>query len=128
MTILITALILGIIPAFVAHSKGKSFILWWIYGVAIFIIALPHSLLIKSNNKKLEYRQLIQGMKKCLHCAELIKQEAHICRFCGRDFIRNNVQHQLTSSSTHSIQPSTTVAPNNIRQSINDYYRELGNR
>lgn len=39
---------IGLIPASIAASKGRSFLGWWIYGVLLFIVALPHSILIKS--------------------------------------------------------------------------------
>ncbi|MDX7993259.1 zinc ribbon domain-containing protein, partial [Xenorhabdus sp. psl] len=32
MDILLAAVILGLIPALIANSKGRSFLLWWIYG------------------------------------------------------------------------------------------------
>ncbi|MDX7993267.1 zinc ribbon domain-containing protein, partial [Xenorhabdus sp. psl] len=32
MDILLIAAVLGLIPALIANSKGRSFILWWIYG------------------------------------------------------------------------------------------------
>ncbi len=38
---------IGLIPAFVAQKKGHSFGLWWFYGAALFIIALPHALIMK---------------------------------------------------------------------------------
>jgi hypothetical protein len=34
--ILIVALLLGVIPGMIAHSKGHSFIAWWMYGAALF--------------------------------------------------------------------------------------------
>jgi hypothetical protein len=49
MELIIIAILLGLLPAFIAQSKGRSFIAWWIYGAAIFIIALPHSILIKKD-------------------------------------------------------------------------------
>tara|TARA_B100001057_G_C22571142_1_gene841214 strand:- start:544 stop:807 length:264 start_codon:yes stop_codon:yes gene_type:complete len=79
-------LLIGLIPAMIARSKGKSFMLWWIYGALLFIIALVHSILMKSNNANLEKRQLAEGMKKCPKCAELVKQEATLCRFCNSEF------------------------------------------
>lgn len=43
------AAILGLLPAYIARRKGREFGKWWLYGFLIWIIALPHSLLIKSD-------------------------------------------------------------------------------
>jgi hypothetical protein len=40
------AALLGLIPATIASRKGHSFLLWWFYGWMLFILALPHSILI----------------------------------------------------------------------------------
>lgn len=42
-------IIVGWIPAIIAHGKGRNFFLWWAYGGALFIIALIHSLLITTH-------------------------------------------------------------------------------
>ena len=39
--------VIGLLPALIASSKGRNFFLWWLYGALFFIIALPHSLLLK---------------------------------------------------------------------------------
>ncbi len=82
---LLIGLIIGVIPAAIAQRKGRSFVAWWIYGFLLFIVALPHSLLLKRSEAGIEARQLSEGMQKCPFCAEMIRQEAKVCRFCHSD-------------------------------------------
>jgi hypothetical protein len=85
MEILVLAILIGLIPGAIAKSKGRSFTAWWIYGALIFIVALPHALLAKPLNEGIERQQIVSGNQKCPHCAEWIKGEAKVCRYCRRE-------------------------------------------
>jgi len=87
MELLVLAILLGLIPATIAQRKGKQFVPWWIYGALLFIVALPHSLIMEANPKELERKQLSEGMKKCPYCAELVKAEAKVCRYCSHELL-----------------------------------------
>lgn len=83
MEFLLIAVVLGLIPALIAQSKGRSFFAWWVYGALLFIVAFVHSLVIRKDVKTEERIMQEDGMTKCPLCAELIRKEAVKCKHCG---------------------------------------------
>jgi len=73
------AVALGLIPAVVAAYKGRSALGWWIYGSALFPVAILHVLSIKAQPREQAPRK---GARLCPHCGELIRREATVCNHC----------------------------------------------
>ncbi len=74
MELLALAAVIGLLPASIAHRKGRNFFVWWAFGALLWIIALPASLLIKR-----------QPDRVCSFCAEEIKLAASVCPHCRHE-------------------------------------------
>jgi predicted RNA-binding Zn-ribbon protein involved in translation (DUF1610 family) len=75
------------IPAIIASNKGRS-AAGWFFG-SLFISPLLGAIIVACLHPltgELEQRAVSSGeMRKCPHCAELVKAEAKICRYCQRE-------------------------------------------
>lgn len=86
MSFLVVAALLGLIPAFIAQSKGRSFGGWWLYGFLLFIVAIIHVLFVPSLNSSGPAVTDSQGpMRDCPYCAESVKYQATKCKHCGSE-------------------------------------------
>jgi hypothetical protein len=95
------------IPAIIAWRKGHSFAGWWLVSSILWFVTLPGALLIKPDFPELERRQIALGMRKCPHCAEFVKGEAVVCRYCGRDLPKITVAD--VASWPHTMKASQFV-------------------
>ncbi|HLG29763.1 MAG TPA: zinc ribbon domain-containing protein [Candidatus Brocadiales bacterium] len=72
--IIILGVIFGIVGGIIARHKGRSPILWFILCtliIPVIAIALLPSVVAKGITKR------------CPHCAEIIKEDATRCKYCG---------------------------------------------
>ena len=113
MTYLFVAVLLGLAPAAIAHSKGGNFFLWWLYGAAIWIVAFPHALMMRADDQALENKALAAGQKKCPDCAELIRQEAVVCRHCGL-----KLPQGVASAPQSDVQPVANSSESAARKNV----------
>jgi len=84
MSLLFIAAILGLIPAFIAQSKGRSFGAWWLYGALLFIVAIIHVLVIPSDSATYINSS---DSRSCPFCAEPIRRQAIKCKHCGSEVL-----------------------------------------
>lgn len=68
--------ILAFIPAIIAGSKGRESVLWFIYALFLWPIALVHILVVTPANRK-----------ACPYCAEQVSKDAKVCPNCGNNLI-----------------------------------------
>lgn len=85
-TIITLAAVLGFVVASIAHRKGRNFGLWWLFGTLLGIVALPWALLMPYDEKSTDRQRANAGLKKCPSCAEFVKPDAKVCRYCGHSF------------------------------------------
>lgn len=81
------AVVLGLIPAAIARSKGLGFIEWWVFGTLLFIIALPAAIFAKGPNSRPTVspsnQLLVEGKaKRCPHCLAVVAIDATKCPKC----------------------------------------------
>jgi HEAT repeat protein len=102
---------LGMIPAWIAERKGRSGFTWWLYGTTLFVVALPHALMLEDVD---DVYDPTDALRRCPICAEPIRMGATYCRFCQHDVPRGE---RLDESA------STAFLIDNLR-SLDDRTRE----
>jgi hypothetical protein len=55
-TLVVLAVVMGTLPGWIARRKGRCFVDWWLYGTALFAVALPHALLVRASPARCIYK------------------------------------------------------------------------
>jgi hypothetical protein len=74
-TWMIVAVLLGLLPAYIARGKGENFAGWWLFGALLFVVALPTALLIGPNRAV---------KRQCPACMGWVDRGASACQHCSR--------------------------------------------
>lgn len=84
-------LLMGYMSGKIAEKKGRSFGGFFTLGMFFPIIGLIAAAMASVDQKKKEEQMLkSHEFKKCTACAELVRSDAQICRFCGKnDFVKS---------------------------------------
>jgi len=83
MFVILLAIASLIVAGVVATHKNRNVIGWILITLLFFPIVLVLLFLPK---KPGDQNSLDSSLKKCPHCAEDIKIEATLCRFCNKEF------------------------------------------
>ena len=81
--LVISSLLFGVAAMLVMQNKGRSGLSGFTLGFLLGPLGLIIALAMERDDEMLEWMR--GDRRRCPHCAESIRSEASLCRFCGNE-------------------------------------------
>jgi hypothetical protein len=82
----------GVVSASIASARGRSGFGWFLLGILFGPFGLVVAFLPTAEATRQEQARqqgLAPGWRKCPFCAEVVREEALVCRYCQRELLPN---------------------------------------